>query len=265
MIYLKRSNTTLKKNRLTTTVITLFLLLLFGIHFFFPRFYPSLFYPLTSLSWKTGHAVVGWFSNIGNLIRSKNNLIKENRGLEERVRSNQASLLELDILKKENENLKSILNRKPEGEMVLGVVLNRPPVSPYDTLIIDRGSERGLHVGDRVYVDGDILIGEVAEVYPTKAKISLFSTPGKKTSVMFVNSNIQTEATGRGGGNFSASAPFESNVREGDTIVIPNLKTHVFGIVENISTDKASSFSTILFKIPLNINDIRFVEVEIRP
>lgn len=264
MIYLKRSNNEGKKNREILIVIIFILAILFGLYFFFPRFYPSIFYPVTSVAWKTETAVVDWFSFIGNMLKSKSSLLSENEAFKRELDTNKTSLLTLTALQQENENLKSILGRKPEGQMVLGVVMSRPPISPYDTLVIDSGSNDGIEVGDRVYTEGDVLIGEVAEIYSNESKVTLFSTPGKKTNISFVNSSVEVEAIGRGGGNFMANIPIDAGIKEGDMVILPDIKLHTFGIVKKIAADRANSFSTILFKTPININAVRFVEVQIK-
>ncbi len=262
MIYLKRSNPAAKKNRLTISVVALFLAVLFGIHFFFPLFYPSLFYPIASLAWKTEKSLTGWFADTIGLVRSKYSLERENQRLRGEIISNEVSLLLLAGAKRENDELKAILGRRPEGDIILASVLVRPPVSPYDTLVIDAGSNDGVEVGDLVFADGDVLVGEIAEVYRRQSKVALFSTPGKKINVSLGEAGVRTEAVGRGGGNFSASVPSDAEIKESDTVIFSDMKLHTLGVIEKITIDSAGSFSIVLWKIPVNINEIRFVEVK---
>lgn len=265
MIYLKPSNTASKKNRRTTAIVVFFLAVLFGVHFFFPKFYPSIFYPLTSFAWTIKKSSIEWFFRAGNIIKSKDNLARENERLTREIRGDEISLLLLDVVKRENEELKFMLGRKPEGDIILALVLVRPPISPYDTLIIDRGKRDGLEVGNMVYALGDALIGIVAEVYDSRSKVAFFSTPGKKTNVSFENSNVPAIAHGRGSGNFSANTPSDTGIKEGDIVIFPDIKPHIFGIVEEVIADSVDSFKTVLFRSPVNIHDIRFVEVKTSP
>jgi cell shape-determining protein MreC len=262
MIYLKRSNAAVKKSRSKTIAISILLVFLFGLHFFFPKFYPSIFYPITSLVWKIEKSTVDWFSHMGGIVRSKYSLVEENRRLEMEIQTNKTSLLLLDILKNENLDLKLILGRKSSEKMVLGVILASPPTSPYDTAIIDVGSDDGIVVGDKVFADGDVLIGEIAEVYGNQSKIFFLSTPGKKTMVSFINSKIKTEAIGRGGGNFRANIPAGAGVIAGDIVVSADIDPKNMGIVESVDTDSADSFSSILFRMPINIYSLHFVEIQ---
>lgn len=263
MTYLKRSNVTVKKSRTVTISIVVLLALLFALHYFFPRFYSTLFYPITSIAWRSETTFGEWLSNMGNIARSKYSLSEENKRFQAEIRAGEKSMLILKSLQAENDSLKSMLGRSPESEGILAAVLARPPVSFYDTLVIDRGSKDGIKVGDKVYADGDILIGEIAEAYSGESKAVLYSTPGKKTRIAFVGSDIDTEAIGKGGGNFIASVPADAGIAEGDTVVIPGAKLHTLGVVEKVTIDRADSFSTILFKLPVNIRDILYVEVHI--
>ncbi|MDO8579828.1 MAG: rod shape-determining protein MreC [bacterium] len=220
---------------------------------------------MTSFAWTIEKSVVGWFPRMGNLIKSKDSLARENERLAREIRADEISLLLFDVIKRENEELKSILGRKIEGNLILAIVLVRPPVSPYDTLIIDRGKRDGLAVGNMVYAQGDVLIGEIAEIYDNRSKVTFFSTPGKKTNISFDNSNVRAEARGRGGGNFSASVPIDVEIKEGDIVIFSDIKPHIFGIVEKVIADSVDSFETILFRSPINIHDILFVEVKTSP
>jgi hypothetical protein len=50
-------------------------------------------------------------------------------------------------------------------------------------------------------------------------------------------------------------------VKESDVIVVPSITTNIFGIVEKVSFEEKDSFQTVLFKSPVNIAELNFVEV----
>ncbi len=262
MTYLRRSNPAAKKGRMKTLFIVALLATAFLIHFFFPKAYPTIFYPVTSLFWKSESSSVGFFVRLGQLVSSKYSLVKENKRLRDEIMSRDSSTLLLDALRKENESLKNALGRTGKGDDVLGVILSRPPVSPYDTLIIDIGSDDGVKVGNKVYTDGDTVIGDIVEVYGNHSKVSLYSTPGRISPIIIGATNVETQAVGRGGGDFAAKLPVEIDVKEGDVIVMPQIRPHAFGVVEKIIVDSSDSLQTILFKMPANIHEFRFVQVD---
>ena len=198
MTYLKRTNITEKRNRLTTFVISISILGLFLVHYFFPGAYARVLYPVTTLFWNSESGILGFFAHTAKLVISKSSLIKENEKLNQEIARRDASTLLIETLKEENEKLKATLGRTGKGNDILGVVLSRPPMSPYDTLILDVGRTDGVDVGNNVYVDGDTLIGTVAESYDHQSKVSLFSTPERQVPVLVGKSNISAQAVGRG-------------------------------------------------------------------
>jgi cell shape-determining protein MreC len=262
MTYLRRSNAAEKRSRKTTFLIVLALVCLFAVHFFFPKAYATILYPITSVFWKTETGAVGWFVRMGKMVSSKYSLIAENKRLADEIAARDSSMLLLDALRQENEDLKNAFDRTGSGDDVLGVILSRPPMSPYDSLVIDVGAHDGIEVGDRVYTDGDTVIGDIAEVYGSQSKVSLYSTPGRVLPVIIGSAKVETQATGRGAGNFIARLPVEIGIEEGDQIILPQIRPHAFGVVEKIIVDSADSLQTILFKVPVNIHEFRYVQVD---
>lgn len=164
-------------------------------------------------------------------------------------------------LKNENIELKSILNRKISDNIVLAYILKKPPFTAYDSYIIDIGSDEGVEKGDKVYVYGDIVVGEIDEVFENVSKVRLYSTFGEKYDVLIGKDNIQATAIGRGGGTFEIIIPRDIKVVEGDTIVIPDISSTIFGIVGDVITEPARAFSTIIFSQPINIYEQKWVQV----
>lgn len=263
MTYLKRSNKSNNKSRALAFFIISLLILVTAIQFSFPTFWSGVFYPITSFMWKGQSSIGGWFGTMADIAGSKYALVKENERLTQELASRDVSVLLLDSVQKENTDLKQFLGRTSQYKDVLGVVLVRSPQTPYDTLILDVGTNDGVSVGDKVYAEGNALVGDVSEVYSNTSKISLFSTPGREVSVLIGSSTIAAQALGKGSGNFTARLPVESGVKEGDSVLLPQLRSHVFAIVEKVEPDSTNSIATLFFKMPVNIDELRFVEVEI--
>ncbi len=265
MIYLKRTNVSGRHDRTKAAFIVSLLILAFTVHLVFPTFYARLLTPIASFIWTSTGSVGNGLGNMAGLVRSKYSLLQENAALKEEVRSRdvQATLLKDSVAK--NNALQALLGRGSVAKGfkdVLAVVLSRPPLSAYDTVIIDIGAKDGVKMGDKVYVDGTVLIGDVAEVLSGTSKVSLFSTPGREMQVQVGTSKTAVIATGRGAGNFILTMPVENGIQVGDSVVLPQLREHVFGTVAHVSADASDSLQTILFKTPLNINELHYVQVE---
>lgn len=207
------------------------LVILSVLHFLVPRALPSFFTMIISPFWITEEV--------------------------ERVDNAQ-----INFLIKENEELKSLLGRSETSGKILAVILKKPPVSGYDIFILDIGIDKGLVKGDRVYAPGNIPIGEIAEVNGNISKARLHSSSGEKFDVLIGNDNIQATAIGKGGGTFEVSLPHDTKIAKGDKVSIPSLSDSFLASVEDIVSESSEPFSTVLFRQPLNIYELKWVLVQ---
>lgn len=145
---------------------------------------------------------------------------------------------------------------------ILAAVLQRPPFSPYDELIIDIGHDYNLSTSSMVYVSGGILIGRVVDVLNTTAKVKLFSSPNEKYEVLVGTSHTPATAIGRGGGQYETNVSRDTVVKEGDFVLNSALNDKPFGIVSAVLLDPTLPFETILFAPPVNIYQLRWVLVK---
>ena len=249
------------KNKKRNTFLSILVVVILFIIFSFsgPQ---SVIFGIASPFWKIKSSFYYFISDNVNLLRSKSDLIKENYSLKKQIEKDKRDLLLTDILNSENEDFKLLLNRKSvNNRSVLATILVKPTLSPYDTLIIDIGLDQKISVGDKVVVDGNVFIGYISEVYSDSSKVILYSSPGEKVMVLIGESNIEKEAIGAGGGNFSVNIPREVEIKEGDTIVIPSISPNVFGVVERVEFKESDAFQKILFKNTVNINELKWVLV----
>ncbi len=242
-------------------ISTLVILLFTGFFYFFvPQFANQSLYTFARPIWSTRDYVAGKFTNLWSTLADKTGLAAENSSLQKKLDEARTALLDLEAYKKENDELKKILGRNPAEKKMLAVVLAKPNRSLYDTLVLDAGEKQGVKVGDKV-LSGDFVIGQVRAVYANYSKAVLASSPGERFTVRIATSSIDTEATGRGGGNFIAKLPKEIPIKRGDLIKSPGLEPRFFGVVGDIEQTETSSFQFILFKLPVNINTLEWVEV----
>ena len=166
------------------------------------------------------------------------------------------------MLLSENLRLEGILGRSELKSQKLGIVLNRPSFSLYDTLVIDIGRNNEVKILDKVYFN-NLIIGEVVEVENNVSKVVLFSSPGKIFKAVVGEGRFEAEAKGVGGGGFEMLLPKGTVVKEGDPIVFNDISAKVFGFVSVVSTDPADAFQKVYFSLPVNIYEINEVLVAI--
>lgn len=246
----------LNQKRIFIVVAILILLILIMLTGPVRRFIFSVASPI----WKIENSILD--SSFIGYFKSKQILIAERAETEQKLFLAGDLLASNSVLQAENDSLKDLLGRKDtKQKTVLASVLVKPPQIPYDSLLIDIGSNYGLKVGSKVMANANVYIGEISEVMPYSSKVTLYSTPGRKLSVILGGSSATVEAVGIGGGNFNIFLLREVEVKEGDVIVIPSITANVFGIVEKVNFKDKDSFQTVLFKSPVNISELNFVQV----
>ncbi len=219
----------------------------------------AVFRPFLSLK----NGVMGGFASYGSNLQSKKTLIAENEALKRKAEEERISALDRGILLDENIKLKEILNRaKEERNLILGVILSKPNQSLYDTLIVDAGENAGVKKGSRVFAYGNVLIGEVSDVYGSSSNIKLFSTSGEMLRVIVDGTGIYAETTGKGGGNFEITLPRDIAVENGTTLSVPGITSQVVAAIEEIISDPRDPFQKILAISPVNVQELKFVQIE---
>ncbi len=171
---------------------------------------------------------------------------------------------EIQILKKENEDLKSALGRKPSIHTTLARVLTKPPQAPYDVLLIDVGIDEGIFDGGQIYDENGSLIGVVLAASPHFSKVQLFSSPGVSTEAELSRKGSVLSLIGLGDGSFTVQVPRDFDIREGDVFVLPGIKSKALATVIEIKGNAESSFKVVYAKGFFEPRTLTWVTVESR-
>jgi len=262
MNYLLDKKIKRKKFSKITLVVVIFIILLYfrvGILNGLSSATHFVFKPVLVLGKNIGNG----FSNLGVIFSSKKVLLTENENLKSQILASEADRANYTSVVEENTQMKEILGRKTEKmDLILASILSKPNRSPYDTLIIDIGVKDGAYVGQNVFALGNIPIGKIAEIYESTSKVVLFSSPGEKTDVVVVGKDVSMQLIGRGGGNFEMILPRDFVIEKGAEVVLPGLTSHVVGVVQTILSDPRDSYQKALLTSPVNIFQLKSVEVE---
>ena len=211
-----------------------------------------------------GQFIGSGFSNIGINFHSKKTLINENQDLRNIIAQNEANKATYNSLVSENNQMKDVLGRKAINmNFVLAGILAKPNRSLYDTLVIDAGSNQGIKIGETVFAFGNIPIGKISEVYANSANVILFSSPKENIEVTISGKDIAISAVGRGGGNFEIILPRDLVIDVGTEIDLPGINHYVLGTVATIVSDPRDAFQKAILVSPVNVQQLKFVEVSI--
>ncbi len=195
------------------------------------------------------------FSNIGVNFKDKKDLQQQILFLEEENAKLKISKLTQNFVNSQIQDYNLEFEKRTQGS--ISKVLNRPPFSPYDTLLILKGDNQ-IEVGDIVFTRG-VYIGDVESVDSYTAIVKLRSSDGEKTLVKI--SNIEIEAEGKSGGQFISKVPKDTKIEIGDAVMVPELNYSLLGSVGQVVEDSIATFKTVYFSIPVSFQDMNFVTV----
>lgn len=202
--------------------------------------------------------------DFGSLLPSyftdRDELVDRIRSLERQIELETIHEHTVDMLVEENMTLRSLLGDEDE-ERIVASVIGRPTVTPYDTLVLDVGSDAGVMVHAPVYVGNDQVIGFVAEVFPKSAIVVLATTPKLESTVYILGPNIYTTAEGQGGGVLRVSVPQGIVLSVGDLVLVPSFGGGIFGtidVIESVPTEP-EQHGFVTLQVPLQ--SLRVVSV----
>lgn len=256
-----RKNIAKKKHFIKTAIISIVVILLFvtGTVSFSGGFFNLLGEPI----WKIKNNISDGLSSSGYVIKTKKSVFRENEELNRRLLEQNLAMADYLLLKKENEDLKSSLGRIPDKKsFILANILVKPNQSPYDTLIIDVGTDAGLKDGDKIFANEQIPLGYISNVYEHTSLVSLYSNPGEVTEAMISGSNATVELIGRGGGNFEMTVPIDLDSSKGTMVVLPGISSEIIAIMEDIISNPTDPIKKVLLRSPANIQQLKWVQVE---
>ncbi|MEI6490349.1 MAG: rod shape-determining protein MreC [bacterium] len=200
-----------------------------------------------------------WVKNIFNFNKSEPQYAEENQ-------DPQYLNAKIASLESENEGLKNFLGandgvnvKRPKGSLFS--VAQRPPFSPFDTIVVNGGSDNGIQVDDLAFASADVLVGYVTAVFPSTSIVTLYSSSGQRQEVYAGTSSEAVASEGRGGGNFYIKVPSETKITVGDPIIWPSMQNILIGVVNKVDAVSGDAFSYVFFRSLIPIYSIRYVEI----
>ena len=242
--------------------IGVFFLILCGLAYLFPDVVRNTTRTVSLPFWHGSSALTGAYSHIKEFFIFKNTLISENAILKAEAASLKLKEMDYDILMKENQDLKNQLGRLDISPRILSKVLSKPPSSPYDTFILDAGSNQGVALGNKVYLSDNVIIGLIKNVTPRTSLVELFSSSAVKQESVLSRTGASYGLNGNGGANFVLEVPKDADILWGDVFIYPALTTSVIGAVYYIDTNSQSAFKTVYIRIPGNVFTAQSVYIE---
>ncbi|MCX6703597.1 MAG: rod shape-determining protein MreC [Candidatus Zambryskibacteria bacterium] len=239
------------------SVLVCFFLL--SLKFFFPRFLLSASLALASPVWKVRDMTQSTFSGFFGYFRRVSTLQSENEQLRLQLEILHIKEAGFDQIKTEYEDLKGLLNATSTPEVLLARVLSKPPFTPYDSLVLDKGSAKGVKVGDTVYANQALVLGRISQVTSGFSYATLFSSGGESGEFTISRTGVSVSVLGIGGGNFEISLPKDFDIVVGDTLLYPAYDEGIVAKVYAVDETSQNSFKKVYARIPGSLFKIKSV------
>ncbi|MGG3999880.1 rod shape-determining protein MreC [Anoxybacillus kestanbolensis] len=136
---------------------------------------------MQSIVQKPAQFVAGFFENVNDLRHT----YEENKRLKEHLEQYVLLQSEVESLKKENERLRELLNKKEslrDFVAIQATVIGRNPDRWEETLIVNKGSQHGVEKNMAV-ITPQGLIGKVRSVSPFSATVQLLSAKDRQNRI----------------------------------------------------------------------------------
>jgi len=220
---------------------------------------PGVFIAAVSPLWQIGtaissgvHTTAEGFGNATSVAKERDTLQSENAAL----------MIQNAALSARAQDLTLLLGTRATAHSgILASVLARPPFAAYDSLVIDQGSDDGVVVGAAVSADAGVPVGTVASVTGSSARVTLFSSPGVKTSGWLGDARVPVSLNGEGGGTFSLSIPKSASTTIGTLVYVAGDGAIPLANIARLDTDPSSAFVDAKLKPLINLFSILWVTV----
>lgn len=185
--------------------------------------------------WTAGNALTAGAGGVGAFFADRDAVVRERDALR---RESAALYVRAVNAEARTHDLERLLGDRVEssGGTVAGV-LARPPVSPYDVLILDQGTNAGVVVGARVYGPGGMPLGVIEEASAGSSRALLHSTPAKETESWIGEDRIPVTLVGEGSGAMSAIVARDAGIEPGDFVYAAGPGARAVGTVISVEND----------------------------
>jgi cell shape-determining protein MreC len=211
---------------------------------------------------KTGNYFYKNLFHIPKIFSDKNELLQENAQLLSSLEDMRVNEINYQSLKIENEQLRKELGLRPSKDSIPASIIARPPQTPLDSLVVDRGADDLVRVGDLVLVGGKVLIGRVAKVFSDTSTIALDSSSSSVSQGFLERTGEPLTIKGFGGGGMQVKVPIDFDILVGDKVILANSINYVVAVVGVVEANDSSGFKNILLSLPTDISKIQTVFIE---
>ena len=197
------------------------------------------------------------------LFSTRRALERENQVLREERAQFQVHTAAYEILKNENESLRQLTRLVERESGITAPIASSLHSSPYGTFMIGAGTRDGVRPGTIVMAGdpqrGGFVVGRVESADARLSLVKALFAP--QEAVHAVIRDVNVSLLGRGGGQARAEIPRGTGIKVGDVVIAPSLGGRAIGIVGALEEDIGTASERVYVRVPVNLNDVKFVYV----
>ncbi len=234
-----------------------------GIQYVFPRVLTTAVLVVAKPLWIIRDGITYSTTGFFGYFERVKTLQKENDALREELYMVKVKEYQFDQALVEYADLKLLMNASSSqvSSAITARVISKPPFTPYDTFVVDKGSEDGVVMGDLVYANNALVIGRVHQVTQHNAYITLFSSGDQTQEFVVSRTGVSVATTGMGGGNFALYVPKDFDIVVGDTLSEPSYDIGIVATVYALDETSQNSFKRVYARVPKAIFQSKFVRI----
>lgn len=207
--------------------------------------------------------------DIGDVLSTRASLVERNAELERRLLELSRVSQQYMALKTENDRLRALLGSRARlpAEVLISEIVGVVPAPNAHQVILDKGSESQVQVGDAV-IDAEGLFGQVVEVSPVTSRVLLVTDPDHAVPVQVNRNGVRSIAGGTGTMDVLQleNLPVTADVREGDLIETSGLAGrfppgYPVGRVDSVLVENTAAFAAVRVRPLAELDRTRHVLV----
>jgi len=184
--------------------------------------------------------------------------------IESRYAETTAQLGELNALKKENEELRQLMEKQTKSETVKPVIA---PILAYSQPYIGKGQREGVHPGDLVLI-AQTLVGRVDEVSDSQSVMTLLTSTTSLPILVQTESGVNGVLMGDGTQLFMKEIPQDASIHAGERVVTLGQAEVPAGLsvgrIQSVSRSAVNSSQVAVIDQVISFYQSHIVEVQQR-
>jgi cell shape-determining protein MreC len=208
-----------------------------------------------------GNSIYSSLDIMPDWFKSKQSLIEKIANLEKEVEDLNLRESDYVALSYENNRFRMESAMSLNDDFLRTSVISRFPQTPFDTILIDKGANDSVNVGDLVLASERSFVGVVGEVYPDYSIVFLNSSKNYKTEGILGRTGEILEVRGSGSNNIISEVPLDFDIMEGDSIVVSYSSNFTLAVVGSVEEDVSLGIKKVIMSLPVNVSKVETVYI----